>query len=220
MTKEEFIRDISIEGEVWKDIEGFDGVYIISSIGRVASPPRYIKTLDGGYKTLYGKMCSMNITNSGYFIVKLWKGNEEFRPYVHKLVAKAFIDNPNDYQCIDHIDTNRLNNRAENLRWCTHSMNSLNPITRERRHLSHARNPKTQRWIIKPVVRINMFDPNDIKYYESVSATSEDGCNPSSISAVCRGNRKSYLGYYWYYQVDYERIVNKSKSSLPEGNND
>lgn len=217
MTNEEFIKAISFEGEEWKDVVGFEGLYAVSSFGRVISLFRTLKSGRGGYRELKPSMLALTIVKSNYFITSLWKNNKEKHCYVHKLVAEAFIPNPNNYKYVDHIDTNRFNNKVENLKWCTNSMNVLNPITRKRRHESVKRNPETQRWIIRPVVRVNMFDESDVKYYESVSATSEDGCNPTSISAVCRGNRGSYHGYRWYYLEDYENLTNKSKSaSIPK----
>lgn len=86
---------------------------------------------------------------------------------MHRLVATAFIPNPNNYPCIDHIDTIKTNNHYLNLRWCTNSMNHLNPITRKRNSLSKI----GARGIIenksKPVVRIDPKNPGCIKIYES-----------------------------------------------------
>ena len=218
MSNEEYLKNISLPGEEWKPVVGFEGLYSVSSFGRVTSLYRTIPSGAGGYKELVPSMQGAGIVGKGYFQARLWKDNKEHRCYIHRLVAEAFIDNPNNYTQVDHIDTNKLNNTVWNLRWCTPSMNNMNPITTGKRHIAHARNPQTQRWIIKPVVRISMDDPSDIKFYPSVSATASDGFNPSSVSAVCRGEKKSCLKYKWYYSDDYNNIVNKSKIALsPSG---
>ena len=216
MNNEEYLRRISLPGEEWKPVVGFEGMYAVSSFGRVTSLYRTIPSGAGGFKELRPSLQGATLAGKGYFIVKLWKLNKEHNLYIHRLVAESFISNPNGYKYVDHIDTNPFNNAAWNLRWCTSSMNNMNPITTGKRHASHARNPKTQRWIIKPVVRINMNDENDTKYYRSVSETALDGFNPSSISAVCRGDRKSCHGFKWYYLDDYNDLINKSKNSLSQ----
>lgn len=214
MTNEEFIKNVSLKGEEWRDVVGYEGLYMVSSFGRVASLFRYVDSgsKSGGCKDLSAGIKALRMSNSGYFHVNLWKSNKGINRYVHKLVAESFIPNPNNYQYVDHIDTNRLNNLVDNLKWCTNSMNVLNPITRARRHETVKRDPKSQRWIIKQVIRIDKNNINNVKRYESVESTSKDGYNPSSISAVCRGNRKSYRGYKWLYEEDYKTLINKSKN--------
>lgn len=160
------------------------------------------------------------MTNNDYLQTRLWKNNKPHYYYVHRLVAMAFIPNPNNYETVDHIDTNKLNNTLTNLRWCSYSMNNLNPITIGRMLASYGKDPKTQRWIIRPVVRVNPENIDDIKFYESISQTRKDGFNPSQISSVCKGKRKSYYGYKWYYREDYIALINKSKiESIPKDSN-
>lgn len=218
MNNEDYLRSISFPGEEWKPVVGFEGLYSVSSFGRVTSLYRTIPSGTGGYKELKPQLQGAMLAGKGYFQVKLYRNNKEQHCYIHRLVAEAFINNPNNYRYVDHIDTNRLNNAIWNLRWCTSSMNNMNPITTGKRYIANARNPKTQRWITKPVVRISMDNPDDVKFYPSVSATHLDGFNPSSISAVCRGDRKSCRKYKWYYSDDYNNLINKSKnSSSPSG---
>lgn len=221
MTNEEFIKNISFDGEEWRDVVGFEGLYMVSSFGRVASKFRFVDSgsKSGGLKDLTAGIKALQMTNSGYFQVRLYKSNKESHRYVHKLVAESFIPNPNNYQYVDHVDTNRLNNMVKNPRWCTNSMNVLNPITRSKRHETIKRDPKSQRWIMKAVVRVNMNNSNDIKHYESVGSTSNDGYNPSSVSAVCRGDKKSYRGYKWFYEEDYKTLTNMSKNDICQSSN-
>ena len=96
--------------ERWKSVNGFAN-YEISSCGRVrnATTERMLKPSDTGYQ-----------------VINLTKNGKSKQHYVHRLVAEAFIDNPEEKRCVDHIDGNRVNNHIENLRWATHTENSRN----------------------------------------------------------------------------------------------
>ena len=109
--------------EIWKDVKNYEGLYEVSNLGRVKSlnynRTRKEKILKSGY------VC-------GYCKVVLCKYGKMKHFLVHRLVAEAFIDNSNNKPCIDHIDGNPMNNRVENLRWCTQRENCNNPITLHR----------------------------------------------------------------------------------------
>lgn len=98
--------------EIWKDIEGYEGIYMISSKGRV-------KSLKFGKEKIL-----KNLKNTcGYLFVSLCK-NGKFKNYlIHRLVASAFIDNPNNLSQINHKDEDKTNNRIDNLEWCDSSYN-------------------------------------------------------------------------------------------------
>lgn len=93
MTNEEFIKNISFDGEEWRDVVGFEGLYMVSSFGRVASKFRFVDSgsKSGGLKDLTAGIKALQMTNSGYFQVRLYKSNKESHRYVHKLVAESFI---------------------------------------------------------------------------------------------------------------------------------
>ena len=98
--------------ETWKDINGYENKYKISSLGQVWSKTKGILNL--------------NPTKSGYISVGLWKNNKRNVTSVHRLVATHFIDNPNNFLLVDHINNVRNNNNVNNLRWTDYSGNSLN----------------------------------------------------------------------------------------------
>lgn len=110
--------------EVWKDINGYEGYYQVSSYGRVKSLDciKEIKSPHGGYmnKRFKGRVLSPNDNGNGYLSVQLFKGK---RKYIHRLVANAFLDNPSNYKEINHKDRNTKNNDVKNLEWCTRKYN-------------------------------------------------------------------------------------------------
>lgn len=180
----------SIDGEVWKDIPGYEGLYMISSMGRIKSAysKRILSLVPSGHK---GK---------DYYVIALVRNGEKKNFPIHRLVAMAFIPNPLNLPCVDHLNTDRFDNRVENLRWCTYSENNLNPITSSKKH--------------KPVVQIK--DGTVIHIYESIRAATEHGFSLSCIIACCRGKNVSHRGFRWMYLSDYETLVNKSKNSIPD----
>ena len=102
--------------EVWKDIVGYEGKYQVSNLGRV-------KSLN--YRGNTNKEVIMTITKNknGYLKIGLSKNNKRKNYLIHRLVAQAFIDNPNKYDEVNHKDEDKSNNRVENLEWCTHKEN-------------------------------------------------------------------------------------------------
>lgn len=114
--------------EEWRDIKGYDGRYQVSNLGRVRSLTTYISShgvIHEIQKTTIFKpgYCGRN---GGYKCVGLMKDGKRNRYRVHRLVAEAFIPNPNNLPMIDHINRNKSDNRVENLRWCDGLTNRRN----------------------------------------------------------------------------------------------
>lgn len=106
------------ENEIWKDIKGYEGIYKISNFGNVYSCVRL------GYG---GILLKNTVGNKGYNRISLCRNGERRKlKRVHRLVAEAFLDNPNNYKCIDHKDRNKTNNSYTNLRYCSYSENCRN----------------------------------------------------------------------------------------------
>lgn len=101
--------------EVWKDIDGYDGRYQVSNLGNVRS----IRVGEHNHTIILKPMIQKN----GYLYVALWKDNKKKNKLIHRLVALAFVDNPNDYSEVNHKDENKENNVANNLEWCEHLYN-------------------------------------------------------------------------------------------------
>ena len=108
---------------IWKPVKGYEELYEVSDTGLVKSCERVVH--DSYHKTnkLYGgKLLNPTLTEKGYLQVTL--NNKTQKTYgIHRLVAEAFISNPNNYHVVNHIDENKQNNNVENLEWCTQKQN-------------------------------------------------------------------------------------------------
>jgi hypothetical protein len=118
----------STELEEWRDIKGYEGRYQVSNLGRVRSLMTHISSHGVKheiYKTIIFKpgYCGRN---GGYECVGLMKDGKRNRHRIHRLVAEAFIPNPNNLPMVDHINRNKSDNRVENLRWCDGLTNRRN----------------------------------------------------------------------------------------------
>lgn len=103
--------------EVWKDIEGYEGHYQVSNLGRVKS-------------LKFGKQLIMKggFTSNGYPCVTLLANNKQLSKNIHRLVAESFLENRNSYKCVNHKNGIKSDNRVENLEWCTHKQNSKHAV--------------------------------------------------------------------------------------------
>lgn len=141
--------------EIWKNIEDYEG-YMVSSLGRIKKLSEVIIRKDGIKMTIKEKIKTQTISKKGYYVVNLWKNNKSKSCYVHQLIAQAFIPNPENKPCVDHIDRNPLNNCISNLKWSTQKENMNNPLTRKQMS-------KTHKWMCEN----NIEEQNRLKYARS-----------------------------------------------------
>lgn len=106
--------------EIWKDIKDYEGLYQVSNLGRVKRVEHKRCDRNQLYKE---KLIKLQTYKCGYLYVGLWKNSKRKHHRVHRLVAEAFMPNPNNYPVINHIDSNIKNNNVNNLEWCTQSHN-------------------------------------------------------------------------------------------------
>lgn len=201
--------------EEWKDIEGFEGRYQISNFGRVKSLERTV-VFSGSNQTgieFEGhKYCPEKIIKTyiygRYEHVGLRKGSKTYNFSVHRLVATYFVPNPNNYPIINHKDENNLNNRADNLEWCTHKYNS-NYGTRNKRI---AEKLKKLPMFYIPVLCYDLENNFVARFESAVEAGRAMNVVPSEITSCCRlyYGRTSAGGYKWKYEksdIDIKNIV-------------
>ena len=177
--------------ETWKDIEGFEGKYKISNNGDC-------------FSYFLNRCLKSRITkNSGYLIVNLKINKKQYTYYVHRLVAEAFLEIPEElrhlkgtrYLQVNHKDENKLNNNIENLEWCSHSYN-INFGTRNKRISEKNTNGK----LSKPILQFTL-DGRFVKEWPSVrQAEREGGFNQSHITDCCRGKLKKHKDFIWRYK--------------------
>ena len=110
--------------EHWKPVKGYEGLYEVSDLGRVKTVPKKRKNGTGFYMQKEIIM-SQQLKSNGYMGVGLVKDGKHKNALVHRIVAEAFLSNPNNYDQINHIDCDKRNNKVENLEWCDmeHNLN-------------------------------------------------------------------------------------------------
>ena len=201
--------------EIWKDIKGFERLYQVSSEGRVKSLVRFRKGKHGAPTKCKGIILSLQKGKHGYIQVHLSKDHKGYVPLVHRLVGMAFIPNPNNLPCIDHIDGDRTNNNVDNLRWCTTKENmNYDGVRKSISHMQktseackrHQR--EIQAKCRKPVVMVT--PQGEVKEFDSLTAIEKKyGYGHSNIAACCRGKAKTYKKCKFYYKEDYDGLRSK-----------
>lgn len=112
-----------MEKETWKDVKDYENIYKVSNLGRIKSLDRYVKRKDGVIYFKKGTILELIINEDGYAQCKLCKQGKCTTVKVHRVVANAFVPNPNNLPEVNHKDFNRSNNSASNLEWSNHDEN-------------------------------------------------------------------------------------------------
>lgn len=162
-----------LENEVWRLIPGFGEKYYVSNLGRV-------KSLN--YKGTGGESLMIPTLHDGYKYLCLTNNRITKPCKVHRLVAEAFIPNPNNLPFVNHKNEIRDDNRVENLEWCTPQYN----VNYSNGH---------------SVIAENMIT-GETRRYLSIQSTKEDGFDPSLVCKCCKGERITHGGYTWKYEKE------------------
>lgn len=172
--------------EVWKDAVGFEGRYQVSNYGRVKSLGFYNAKRKCFRK---GVILKQGINSKGYLRVNIKNCNSLRKNcQVHRLVAQAFIPNPNNMPEVNHINGIKSDNRVENLEWVSAKQNT-----------QHALKNGLRKSYYRPVCKIK--NGIVIEEYESImEASKKNNVKRSGISRVLAGRRKTTGGYEWRYK--------------------
>ena len=165
--------------EIWCPIKGYEGQYEVSDQGRVRSlkfgKERILKT---------------GITPQGYLFVSICKNGEQKKCKVHRIVAQAFIPNPDNLPEVNHKDEDKTNNSVSNLEWCDRKYNQNYGTGIQRMAEKHS----------KPVLQYEK-DGKFVKEWKSASDVQRNlGYFHNSISSCCTGRYKSAYGFIWKFK--------------------
>jgi len=109
--------------EIWKNVVGYEWLYMVSNLGRVKSINRLTMYREGRVGLTKEKILSQHSHYNGYLLVTLSKDGMRCKYLVHRLMALAFLPNPDNKPCINHINGVKADNRIENFEWCTQKEN-------------------------------------------------------------------------------------------------
>lgn len=179
--------------EEWRPVKNFEGLYEVSNCGNVRSLKRIGNRPFGvGY---YGGVLLKQSKTSGYQRVSLCKNNKKTGMFVHRLVADAFIPNPDNYPQVNHKDEVKTNNCVENLEWCTVQYNCNYGTCKERRAKSHSVSKKC-----KHILQYDLYG-NFIKEWVSASeAARQLNASHGNIWMCCLGERRQTKGFMFKFK--------------------
>ena len=171
--------------EIWLPIEGYENLYEVSNLGRVRSLKRTVTNKNGVTQKVPGKILKPGTQQNGYLTVALCKNGISRSFYLHRIVSTAFLPNPDNLPCVNHLDENKQNNSVENLEWCTQKEN-INYGTR---------NKRVSEKLSKPVLCIEL---NQI--FPSLTEAARQLClSVENLSHVLTGRFKTTGGYHFEY---------------------
>ncbi len=197
----EYWKNISLENiveehdeivyvEEWKDIVGYEGLYKISSFGR-------IKSTDGGREK--EKIKKQRFPKNGYLMASLWKNNKEKNTLVHRLVGLHFIPNPENKKTINHKKGHKRDNRFFMLEWATQGENAKHSY-KELGRVSYLSNKRGADSMFAKAVNKLTKDGVFIERFDTVTKAGESvNSQSTSISGACTGKYKLVKGFKWEY---------------------
>lgn len=197
------------ENEIWKDIHGFEGMYKISSMGRVKSLKRYTKRSDGVIRFFSERILKLRKYSGEYNAVYLYKNGKAKNYTVHRLVANAFLPNPSKYPCINHKDSNPNNNRVENLEWCSYSYNIRYSYIFENHKKAMLGKKYGEHHNAKAVCQFDIKG-NFVRVFSCAKEAADLlGMKRENITRNVKGRGFVTGGYIWCYEGDESSIMAK-----------
>lgn len=210
----------NLEGEEWRDVEGFEEHLQISSCGRLKRKHAVVvRSKNRGSYTVRERILAINPDERGYMFKSINIEGRNVNLNIHRLVAKAFVANPNGYPDVNHIDENHSDNIYTNLEWCTRKYNSNYGTIKER-----TRKTKVNRGHTRKIV-LYTYDGEPVKEFDTLDdAGRELGINSVMIGRCCKGTVSCADGYHFRYKGEpYKKrkiLVNRyfCKTTISDGN--
>lgn len=180
---------IVMEQEIWKVVDGYNGAYRVSNKGNFES------CINMGNHKIDGiwRRKKLNKRKNGYYVVSLTKDGKTELLYIHRLVAKAFCDNPNGYNEIDHLDSNKNNNSAKNLKWVSRVENLSNPhAQQERLRIAKEKGTAITQLSLDGKFIRTFYSLREVeRIYPNINRRRVNDCAKGLIDSVC--------GYKWKF---------------------
>lgn len=172
--------------EEWQPVSGYEGVYEVSNFGQVKSVSTK-KPYRNGFRNAKPRILRPNIINGGYSQVALTRDKKRKHYLVHRLVAEAFVENPNGLPQVNHIDGNKQNNCSANLEWCTAKENMIHSSANGFRSDTRA------------VCQFTKDGKLVRTFYSIKEAARQTGIHYQNISSCLKGSYRSSGGFVWRY---------------------
>jgi NUMOD4 motif/HNH endonuclease len=185
--------------EIWRDINGYEGLYQVSNLGNVRSLDRTIKHYTGSVSVLNGRLKSKS-NSRGYLIVGLCKNGRLKSLKVHRLVAEAFIPNPENKPEVNHLSGNKSDNNIDNLTWATPSENIYHAHKTGLNKGSHLGLFGSKNSLSKPVLQFDKLGNKIAEYAGIAEAYRATSIFAQNICYACNGKYKQAGGYTWKYK--------------------
>lgn len=182
--------------EIWRDVEGYEGLYQVSNCGKVKSLDKLVKCYYGSTRLIKGRVLRTRKNKDDYFYLDLSKDGKKRSFYVHRLVWEAFNGKRPEGMEVNHIDEDKSNNSIENLNLMTPKQN-VNWGTGIERRKKKLINRKDQS---KPVLQLDLKGNFLAEYPSQSEAERKLGINQGNINNVLKGRCKTAGGYIWKYK--------------------